>query len=133
MDRGTSIGLAGGISLFLIIILFLMWQNSDFDQSLINSVESGVAPEKLIPAINSEKEKQEVRVKKNLQSHVLDPDYWSQPNVASEKDFNYYKNRYEEQMQSIVEYQDLRIKFIYGNVSKQEFLEQAKIYKNRVN
>lgn len=133
MDRGTSIGLAGGISLFLIIILFLMWQNSDFDQSLINSVESGVAPEKLIPAINSEREKQEVRVKKNLQSHVLDPDYWSQPNVASEKDFNYYKNRYEEQMQSIVEYQDLRIKFIYGNVSKQEFLEQAKIYKNRVN
>lgn len=133
MDRGTSIGLAGGISLFLIIILFLMWQNSDFDQSLINSVESGVAPEKLIPAINSEKEKQEVRVKKNLQSHVLDPDYWSQPNVASEKDFNYYKNRYEEQMQSIVEYQDLRIKFVYGNVSKQEFLEQAKIYKNRVN
>ena len=74
-----------------------------------------------------------MRVKKNLQSHVLDPDYWSQPNVASEKDFNYYKNRYEEQMQSIVEYQDLRIKFIYGNVSKQEFLEQAKIYKNRVN
>lgn len=133
MDRGTSIGLAGGISLFLIIILFLMWQNSDFDQSLINSVESGVAPEKLIPAINSEREKQEVRVKKNLQSHVLDPDYWSQPNVASEKDFNYYKNRYEEQMQSIVEYQDLRIKFVYGNVSKQEFLEQAKIYKNRVN
>jgi len=133
LDRGTSIGLAGGISLFLIIILFLMWQNSDFDQSLINSVESGVAPEKLIPAINSEKEKQEVRVKKNLQSHVLDPGYWSQPNVASEKDFNYYKNRYEEQMQSIVEYQDLRIKFVYGNVSKQEFLEQAKIYKNRVN
>lgn len=133
MDRGTSIGLAGGISLFLIIILFLMWQNSDFDQSLINSVESGVAPEKLIPAINSEREKQEVRVKKNLKSHVLDPVYWSQPNVASEKDFNYYKNRYEEQMQSIVEYQDLRIKFVYGNVSKQEFLEQAKIYKNRVN
>ncbi|MDD3455185.1 MAG: hypothetical protein PHR99_06890 [Methanobacteriales archaeon] len=47
MKKENFIGIIGGVGFFL-IILFILNFNSDFDQKLIEGVESGVSADELI-------------------------------------------------------------------------------------
>ena len=129
LDKPKSLGIIGGLIVFIIIILVIVLLNSDFDNQLINSVEAGVPAEKLIPGIEAEREKEISNAKKDLESHIMDPNYWSKPGAASIEDFNYEKNNNKIDLNSINKLEYLRKKYVHRKISKYEFLNQGKIYK----
>ena len=71
-NKGVIIGVIGGLAIFIIILIFFIYINSDFDRNLINQVDSGVPANKLIPQIDKETEKMKSNAQKRYQSHILD-------------------------------------------------------------
>ena len=128
MDKPKLLGIIGGLIVFIIIILVIVLLNSDFDTKLISSVEAGVPAEKLIPGIEAEREKEIEAAKKELESHIMDPNYWNKPGVASINDFNYEKSNYKITIKAIYKLEDLRKKYVQRKISKYEFLNQAQQY-----
>ena len=132
MDKPKLLGIVGGLIVFIIIILVIVLLNADFDNQLINSVEVGVPAEKLIPGIEAEREKEISDTKKNLESHVMDPNYWSKPGIASINDFNFEKSNYIEALNSIYKLETLRKQYVLRKISKYEFLTKAKNYNDNI-
>ena len=48
------LGVTGGITVFIFVIIIIFYVNSDFDQQLIYQVDSGVPADELIPEIDNE-------------------------------------------------------------------------------
>jgi hypothetical protein len=132
LDKSRWIGVAGGFGLFLIFILFLTWQNSDFDHRLVNAVESGKPNSELKIQIENETVKMKISAKKQLESRVLNSQYWSTQDLASVKDFNYDRNYYNDQIHQISEYEKFRKDYVDGKISKNEFLDRSPSFKESI-
>lgn len=105
----------------------------DFDQKLINEVDSGVPANELIPQIEEEAAKEKLKSKKHLESHVMDMKRWDKFNISPEDDLKYEITFYKEQITIISQYEETRKKFVKKEISKQEFLKQIRDYKVIIN
>ncbi|MDI9623380.1 MAG: hypothetical protein QFX38_00600 [Methanothermobacter sp.] len=125
MKKENWIGIIGGMGFFL-IILFILNFNSDFDQKLINDVESGVPTDELIARIEDETEKERLEAERRLESHLWDMKYWGQSSLPPEEELKYEIEIYNGQMRSISECDRIRKQFVKGEISKEEFLAKIK-------
>jgi hypothetical protein len=124
LDKAKVLGILGGFIFFIIIILIFILINSDFDTQLISSVEYGVSAHKLIPQIENEHQKEILKAKRHLESHVTDVKYWESPNLTSEDNFAYYTGQYNTQIKSINELENIREQYVRKKISKIEFLDK---------
>lgn len=69
-----------------IIIMSIIYMNSDFDRSLVQSVKEGKSSSSLIPAINQEQDKEMENAKKHLNSKIYDMANWNKTGVDPAKD-----------------------------------------------
>jgi hypothetical protein len=125
LKKENFIGIIGGVGFFL-IILFILNFNSDFDQKLIEGVESGVSADELITRIEKETERERLEAEKRLESHLWDMKYWRQSNLPPEEELKYDIEIYNAQMRFISEYDKVRKQFVKGEISKEEFLAKIK-------
>jgi len=131
--KGKWVGAIGGLVVFLIILSVIIYFNSDFDQQLIQDVESGIPAGKLIPKIDNETAKLKVDAKRRLESHVMDMKFWGNGDLASENDYKYYTFVYENEMDMISEYDKVRKRFVKKEISKEKFLQGIKSPKEYLN
>ena len=125
INKGLILGIVGGIAVFSIALIFIMYSNSDFDQQLINQVNSGVPADKLIPQIDQETQKMQQRAKSRL-SDVINK------NLDKNDSITYIKN-YEDEMKIISQYDDARKKFARREINKEQFLKDIEIPKEAMN
>lgn len=126
MDKGALLGIIGGSAVFVIVLLFVFYFHSDFDQQLINQVDSGVPAEKLNPQIDKETEKMEINARRFIESVVMDKKYWGNGELASSKDLNSYVISYESEMKMISIYDSARKKYAKREITKEKFLIEIK-------
>lgn len=126
LDRGILLGVIGGLIVFISILSFIIYNNSDFDDQLIKKVDNGIPAEKLIPQIDNETEKLKLKAKKRLESYVMDKKYWGTGELASPDDYQRYTLSYENDIKMISEYEKARKKFVKREITKKEFLEEIK-------
>ncbi len=107
----------------------MLYPSADFDQELMDEMDSGVPISELINQINSESENQKLKAKKELESHVMDPKYWQQHDISPEEDLSYEIQYYKLQISEIDKYKAIRIKYVKKEISKEEFIKETKIYK----
>lgn len=112
--------------------MIIFYISSDFDVKLIEQVDSGVPAEKIISEIEEESSKQELTVKNHLQAHMMDMKYWNRVNSDPKNDLEYHITIYQKQMEIITEYKELRIQFVKGQITKNEFLEKMKPLKTKL-
>jgi hypothetical protein len=132
LDKSRWIGVAGGFGFFLILILFLIWQNYDFDHRVVNAVESGEPNSEIKILIETESIKMKISAKKQLESRVMNSQYWSKQDLASVEDFNYDRNYYNDQLHQISEYEKFRKDYVDGKISKEDFLDKAPSFKDSI-
>jgi len=118
IDKGVIFGVAGAITVFIVILLFMNFYNSDFDHRLINQVDNGVSTDKLISEIDLEDRNMRLDSQERFQSHVL--------NKPSTEDYNKYTEEYNNEIKMISMYTDARIKFAKRETSKDQFLSDIK-------
>ncbi|WJI08653.1 hypothetical protein FGU46_00375 [Methanobacterium sp. CWC-01] len=128
MNKSIWIGAVGGLCIFIIILWAIFFYNSDFDQELIQSSESGVACEKLIKQIDKESDNQKSLAENHLEGHFTDIKYWNNPNDP-EKELTLEIDFYQQQIKAINNCTELRKKYVRKEISKEEFLAQIKQYK----
>ncbi len=128
MNKSTWVGVIGGLCIFIIILWAIFFYNSDFDQELIQSSESGVPCEKLINQIDKESLNQKLTAENHLQSHFADIKYWNNPNDP-EKELTPEIDYYQQQIKAINNCTELRKKYVRKEISKKEFLAQIQQYK----
>lgn len=126
MERGTLLGVIGGLIVFIGIFSYIIYDHSDFDGQLIQQVDSGVPAEKLIPQIDNETAKLQINAKRRLESYVMDKKNWGNGELASPRDYQYYIQNYESEMKVISEYESIRKKFAKREITKKEFLDEIK-------
>lgn len=124
LDRGTLLGIVGGSIVFICILSFIIYNNSDFDSLLIKQVDKGVSAEELIPQIDNETEKLKLKAKKRLESYVFDKKYWGNGELASPDDYQRFTQSYENDMKMITEYENARKKFVKREITKEQFSEK---------
>lgn len=122
-------GIIGGLVIFLIILFYIIYINSNFDQQLINDVEKGVPSDKLMSKIEKETTKDELKVKKHINSHIMNVNMWGNGNMASKKDYYYYEILYYNQINEILELGKIRKKFAKREISKEQFIIEIEEYK----
>lgn len=115
------LGIAGGVTVFVLVLIVILYTNSDFDQQLINEVDSGVPADKLIPQIDQETEKLKLDAQRRLESHVIN----TNSNMKS-NDYESYEQTYQNEMKMISEYDDARKKFAERQITKEQFLQEIK-------
>jgi hypothetical protein len=138
LDRGILLAIAGSILVFVIILAVVFYSHSDFDQQLIEQVDSGVPAGKLIPQINQETKKLTINAQKRYQSNVVNKmnENDEHGNLESKNDYKYYQDLYENEMKMISDYDAARKKFVRREITKEQFLQEIKIpkeYKQIVN
>lgn len=113
----------------LIISLSIFYTNLDFDHSLVQSVEEGKSSDSLISLINQEQYKEMENAKKRLNSKLDDMQNWNRTGVDPAKDEEMDLDFYNQQVQSINNYANLRKSYVNGTISESQFLEKAQDYK----
>lgn len=126
LERGTLLGLFGGLIVFICILSFIIYSNSDFDSLLIKQVDKGVSAEELIPQIDNETEKMQLNAKRRFKSIIMDRKYWGNGELASTNDYQSYTISYENDMKMISAYENVRKKFAKREITKEQFLEEIK-------
>jgi len=119
LNKGVIIGIISGIAA-LIIFLILLHAGSDFDQRLIDQVDSGEPANRLIPQIEKETQKMQMKSRKRLLSYVLNKDY------LSKNDSQTYAQFYKDDMKMISKYGSTRKKFAAREITKEQFINDIK-------
>jgi hypothetical protein len=131
LDKGKILAISGGILVFVIILTFIFYIYSDFDQQLIGQVEKGVPAEKLIPQIDNETDKLKKNANRHYQSAVINKNL-GKGDLANESDYEYYIKRYETELKVISEYDADRKEFAQREITKEQFLQKIKIPKELI-
>jgi hypothetical protein len=131
LDRGVIFGIVGGLIIFVILFSVISFSSSDFDQNLVNEVGS-VPADELILEIDNETIKEESVAKKRLDSHVMDSNDWGKGDLLTENDYEYYIEIYHKEMGFISEYDTVRKDFVKGNISKEQFLNNVTLIKDKL-
>ena len=76
LDRGVLIGSIGGLIIFLILISYIIYNDSDFDEQLINEINDGEQVNTLLSQIDDETQKMQNNANRRYLSVVMDKKYW---------------------------------------------------------
>lgn len=125
-------GIIGGFLIFLIILSWMVYVDSDFDNHLINEVESGVPEEKLMHQIEKESINNKINIKNHINSHIMNVNMWGNGEIALKNDYEYYELLYENQLNAILELNNIRKQFVKREISKDEFLYKIKYFKEEL-
>lgn len=126
MDRGALLGIIGGAVVFIIILSFIIYTNSDFDRRLIEQVDNQIPAEKLIPQIDNETVNLKTIAKKHLISVVYDRKYWGNGELAIPKDYQGFIVGYDSEMKIISDIDYARKRFARREITEKEFLSLIK-------
>lgn len=129
MDKGRILAISCSILIFLILLSFIFYSHSDFDQQLISQVDEGVPAEKLIPQIDKETTELKLKAKKRLESIVMDKKFWGNGTFTPQSDYLDYTENYQKEMELINNYDTTRKAYAKREISKEEFLENITIFK----
>ncbi|MEN6328840.1 MAG: hypothetical protein ABFC91_00925 [Methanobacteriaceae archaeon] len=129
MDKGRILAISCSILIFLILLSFIFYSHSDFDQQLISQVDEGVPAEKLIPQIDKETAELKLKAKKRLESIVMDKKFWGNGTFTPQSDYVDYTENYQKEMELINNYDTTRKAYAKREISKEEFLENITIFK----
>ncbi|MEN6592347.1 MAG: hypothetical protein ABFC12_03775 [Methanobacterium sp.] len=128
MDKGVLLGIVGGLSV-LVIFSFIIYGNSDFDVQLINQVNDGEQPSALFAQIDIETQKMQKNAERRYQTVVMDRKNWGNGNLAQPKDYMYYTENYENDLEVIKEMENIRKQYVKKEISKDHFLTSINHYK----
>ncbi len=129
MDRGILLGIIGGAAVFIIILSFVIYSHSSFDQRLIDQVEEGVPAEQLIPQIDNETANMQYTAKTRLEKVVMDKKYWGHGDLAKSDDYKTFIESYQSELRIIGDYENARKKYARRETTRREFLWQIKTCK----
>ena len=116
-NMGLILGISGGLIVFIIALIFIIYNNSDFDQQLINQVDSGVPADKLIPQIDQNTEKMRLNAQRRLESQT------AAKNINKSDSAPFVKS-YNDEIRMIAQYDDARKKFANRDINKEQFLSE---------
>lgn len=131
LDRGILLSIVGSALFFIIILGFIFYSHSDFDQQLIEQVEKGEPAEKLIPLIDKETEKLKKTANRRYQNNVV-PKNFEKGNISSKIDYQVYLEAYENELKMISKLEEARKKFARRKITKEQFLIEIKIPKETI-
>jgi hypothetical protein len=114
---GLILGISGGLIVFIIALILIIYNSSDFDQQLINQVDSGVPADKLIPQIDQDTDKMKLNAQRRLESQTVDKN-------INKNDSAPFVQGYNDEMRMIAQYDDARKKFANGDINKEQFLSE---------
>jgi hypothetical protein len=114
---GLILGISGGLIVFIIALILIMYSNSDFDQQLITQVDSGVPGYKLIQQIDQDTEKMKLNAQKRLESQTVSKN-------INKSDSAPFVQSYNVEMRMIAQYDDARKKFANRDINKEQFLSE---------
>ncbi|MGZ7049603.1 MAG: hypothetical protein ACXVHO_06315 [Methanobacterium sp.] len=114
LNKGLILGIAGGIIVFIVALIFIMYSNSDFDSQLINQVESGVPSDKLIPQIDKETNNMKLNAQRRLGSNTVNKN-------LNKNDSESYFLSFEAEMKMISQYDEARKKYANRAITKERF------------
>jgi hypothetical protein len=133
LDRGALLGIIGGAAVFIILLSLILYGNTDFDVQLVDDVNNNVPVEKLIPKIDNETQILLVKVKRRYESSVNDRKFWGNGDLISSETLQYYTENYETDLKMINALENVRKNFARREISKKEFYEIIKQYKDYFN
>ncbi len=122
MDKGVFLATIGGLTVFFIVLGFILYAPTDFDQYLIEQVEKGVPTEKLLPQIDKETEKLKTNLERDFASKVANKDI-TKTNM-SRSDYERYMETYENGLKMISEYDVACKKYANREIPKEQFLHE---------
>jgi hypothetical protein len=116
-NMGLILGISSGLIVFIIALILIINNNSDFDQQLINQVDSGVPADKLIPQIDQDTEKMKLNAQRRLESQTVAKN-------INKSDSAPFVQSYNNEMRMIAQYDDARKKFANRDINKEQFLSE---------
>lgn len=129
MERTKLFGIIGGICVFVVILLIIFQQNSDFDQHLIESINAGTPTNQLLTQIDNEREKEIIAANNRLNAKLNDMSNWNKTDIDPVHDSELDIDFYNQQLEAINNYYELRKQFVLKEITAQEFVSQSKDYK----
>ncbi len=130
LDRGVLIGSIGGLIIFLILISYIIYNDSDFDEQLINEINDGEQVNTLLSQIDDETQKMQNNANRRYLSVVMDKKYWGNGDLAKPEDYQYYTKNHENDIKMIKELANIRKQFVRREITKEEFLRTIIFYKD---
>jgi len=128
LKKNNWLGIIGGLLVFLFILSYTIYLNSNFDQQLINDVDNGVPANKLLPKIDKETDKDELKIKERINSHIMSTKMWGNGSLAVKDDYSQYELIYYNQVKAVLEHEKVREQFAKREISKEQFLIEIKEY-----
>jgi hypothetical protein len=128
LNKGLILGVAGGLTVFIIVLIIIMYVNSDFDQHLINQVDSGVPADKLIPQIDAEAEHLQMNAQKNYESNLINNNLG-----GNASNYDYYTQIHQNELKIISEYENDQKEFAERQITKEQFLHDIQSPKQYIN
>ena len=125
LNKGSIIGAFSGLIVFIIALVFIINVSGDFDQRLIEQVDSGVPADELIPQIDRETKEMNIKAEKRL-SNVINK-------KLDKNDAMSYQSFYEAEIKIISQYANIRKKFARREINKEEFLKEIETPKYAMN
>jgi hypothetical protein len=122
MDRGIMIGSISGLAIFIVLILIIFFNHSDFNQNLISSVAYGTPADQLIPQIEQQHSIECTQAKNNLAARMMSMDQWGNGDLTADSYSDFYTQNYKQEIKYYNDLELLRIKFVKRQISKEEFL-----------
>ena len=116
-NMGLILGISGGIIVFIIALILIIYNNSDLDQQLVNQVDSGVPSDKLIPQIDQDTEKMKLNAQRRLESQTVAKN-------INKSDCAPFVQGYNDETRMIAQYDDARKKFANREINKEQFLSE---------
>lgn len=114
---GLILGISGGLIVFIIALVLIIYNNSDFDQQLIYQVDSGVPADKLYPQIDQDTEKMKLNAQRRLESQTVYKNINKSDSAPSVQVYN-------DEMRMIAQYDDASKKFANRDINKEQFLSE---------
>ena len=135
MDKGLILAITSSTFIFLIILAFIFYSHSDFDQQLIEQVDNGVPAKKLVPQIDQETEKLISKAKSHYGSEVsnnfINKNY-EKGNITSRNYYLSYLEEYENEMKMISKYDAARKNFARRKITKEQFIQEIQTPKDYI-
>ncbi len=116
-NMGLILGISGGLIVFIIALVLIIYNNSDFDQQLIYQVDSGVPADKLYPQIDQDTEKMKLNAQRRLESQTVYKNINKSDSAPSVQVYN-------DEMRMIAQYDDASKKFANRDINKEQFLSE---------
>ena len=130
MYKGVLLGIIGGLIIFLILLSFIIYSDSDFDEQLINEVNDGDQVNTLLFQIDDETQKMENNANRRYLSVIMDKKYWGNGDLAKPEDYQYYTKNHENDLKRIEELEYLRKQFVKREINQEQFLISISFYKD---